>query len=69
MANSAVQPARNDQRIVDRDIVFYRDSLESEQESLRRCVPSREPYFRARIEAARKVVDSLHDYRRAIDAE
>lgn len=69
MANSAIQPARNDQRIVDRDLTFYRDSLESEQESLQRCVPSREPYFKARIDAARKVVDSLQDYRRAIDAE
>ena len=60
----AVRP----ERIIDRDIVFYAAEVEEMQRRLRRCVPSLESYYSARIDGARAVLDALTAYRAAMDA-
>lgn len=55
-------------RIIDRDIESYTAFLEAETDMLRRCVPSREPHYKARIELLQTILGGMKAYRSACDA-
>jgi hypothetical protein len=53
-------------RIIDQHIDIWQASVEFEEMALRRCVPSEEPYWRRRLEAARAVLEAQRAYLQAI---